>query len=79
MTNQQMTAGRFLRWARVRKQYAWIVARIEAGRTVYLTTALRSTKITAKHLPMVKATKTGLMIQSGKQWIDYSLTKITAA
>jgi hypothetical protein len=79
MTNQQMIAGRFLRWARVRKQYAWIVAQTEAGRTVYLTTALRSTKITAKHLPMVKATKTGLMIQSGKQWIDYSLTKITAA
>lgn len=79
MTNQQMIAGRFLRWARVRRQYAWIVAQIDAGRTVYLTTSIRSTKIAAKHLPMVRAAKTGLMIQSGKHWIDYSLAKITAA
>lgn len=79
MTNQQMIAGRFFRWARVRKQYAWIVSQIQAGRTVYLTTAMRSTKITAKQLHMVKATKTGLLIQHGKSWLDYSHTKITAA
>ena len=78
MTNQEMIAGRFLRWARVRKQYAWVVAQAKAGRTVYLTTALRCTKITAKHLEMVKATKTGLMIQHGKKWLDYSHTTITA-
>ncbi|MFO0449532.1 MAG: hypothetical protein ACK52I_12880 [Pseudomonadota bacterium] len=79
MDNRQMIAGRFLRWARARKQHAWIVAQIEAGRTVYLTTATHSTKVTAKNLLTVKATRVGLMIKRGSRWTDYSLTQITAA
>jgi hypothetical protein len=62
----------------MRKQYAWIKARVEEGRTVYLSTYTHRTKITSKNLNLVKATKTGLMVQMGKRWVDHSLTEISA-
>lgn len=56
----------------------WIHERIAEGRTVYLSTALRVTKLTKKHLAMVRVKNGALEIQHGKRWIDYSFTKITA-
>ena len=56
----------------------WIKARIAEGRTVYLATQMRVTKITAKHLPQVRVRGNALEVQSGKQWLDYSYTNLTA-
>jgi hypothetical protein len=61
------------------KKLEWIKERIAEGRTVYLTTYLRSTKITAKHLPLLKATAKALYVRCGSRWIDYNGAKITAA
>lgn len=60
------------------KKLEWIKERIAEGRTVYLTTYLRSTKITAKHLPLLKATAKALYVRCGGAWIDYNGAKITA-
>ena len=38
ITNSQMIAGRFLRYARARNRVAWIKAQLAAGRIVQLTT-----------------------------------------
>lgn len=57
----------------------WIKARIAEGRTVYLTTYLRATKIQAKHLPMVRVRGNTLEIQSGKYWLDYNGARLTAS
>ena len=59
-------------------KYDWIAAQLAAGRTVYLSTALRSTALKAKHLPMVRVSNGSLEVQHGKRWIDYSYTNITA-
>ena len=59
-------------------KFDWIKAQIDAGKTVYLATQLRITKITAKHLPMVRVHGEALEIQHGKRWIDYSYTKVSA-
>ena len=57
----------------------WITARLTEGRTVYLTTHLRSTKLQAKHLPLIKLGCDGaLIVRLGKRWVDYSYAKITA-
>jgi hypothetical protein len=37
LTNSQMIAGRFLRYARARQRVAWIKAQLAAGRIVQLT------------------------------------------
>ena len=56
----------------------WIKARLAEGRTVYLTTYLRATKIQTKHLPLLKATAKALYVRCGKNWIDYNGAQITA-
>lgn len=58
---------------------AWIKAQIAAGRTVYLSTAYRATKITAKHVDLIRVRGNALEVKHGKRWIDYSYTQITAA
>jgi len=73
ITNEQMKANRFKKWADARKRYNWIMENLRAGRTVYVTTYTKATKYTAKHAEMFKATKGGLYVQRGKNWdcLDY--------
>lgn len=79
LTNQEMIAGRFAKWATARRKMAFIQAQIAAGRTVYITTMTKSTKITAKHLSALRVTKFGgLELQSGKGWLDCNWCQIAA-
>lgn len=70
LTNNQMVAGRFLRWAAARKKVGAIKRHLAAGRYVYICTMTRATKLTAKHIDMVKATKTGAWMQRGRNWVN---------
>ncbi len=60
------------------RKLEWIKARIAEGRTVYLTTYLKATKIQAKHLSMIRVRGTTLEVQSGKQWLDYNGAQLSA-
>jgi hypothetical protein len=68
ITNPQMIAGRFLRYARARQRVAWIKAQLAAGRIVQLTTRTKATSYDARHADMFKATKAGAFVQRGKSW-----------
>ena len=63
---------------RADEMLAFIRANIAAGRTCYLATATRITKIQAKHLPQVRVRGNALEIQSGKRWLDYTHTALSA-
>lgn len=76
--NDKMTAGRFLRLHRSRRKVAWIVAHLEAGRSVQITTATRATRYTAKHVGMFKATKSGAYVQRGKAWDCFDFADVRA-
>lgn len=86
MTNDQMKANRFRRIFVARKKLAWINERIEEGRTVFVSTYGKHTKITAKNVAafkaagaeMFQATKTGLYIARGRNWDCIDYCKITA-
>jgi riboflavin synthase alpha subunit len=69
MTNDQMKAGRFVRWHVARRKVAFIQGHLAAGRTVYICTMTKATKLSAKHAGMVKATKSGAYMQAGKSWV----------
>ena len=70
MTNEDMKAGRFARLACARKRLAFINKAFAAGKTVCLTTYHQaSNRYTAKHADMFRATKSGLYVQSGKNWL----------
>ena len=73
LTNTQMTAGRFLRYARARKRVAWIKAQLAAGRLIQVTTYTKATRYSARHAVMFKATKAGAFVQRGNSWdcVDY--------
>ena len=79
MSNEEMKAGRFLRWADARRKLAWIVGQISAGRTVLLVSGMSATKLTAKHLEQIKATRSGLYVKHGSKWLCYNFHNITAA
>jgi hypothetical protein len=66
ITNSQMIAGRFFRYARARKRVAWIKAQLTAGRIVQLATYTKATNYDARHANMFKATKAGAFVQRGK-------------
>ena len=68
ITNSQMIAGRFLRYARARKAIAWIKAQLAAGRIVQLATYTKATNYDARHADMFKATKAGAFVRRGKSW-----------
>jgi len=61
--------GTFARWAEARKKLAWISARWAEGRTVYLSTVYRCWKLGPKHAENLKATRSGLLMRSGKSWV----------
>ncbi len=68
LTNDQMKAGRFHRWAKARKRIAWIKAHLYEGHTVQLTTYTKYTRYTIKHVDMSKATPSGAYVRRGKSW-----------
>ena len=68
ITNPQMIAGRFLRYARARNRVAWIKAQLAAGRVVQLTTYTKATSYDARQADMFKATKAGAFVRRGKSW-----------
>ncbi len=57
----------------------WITARIAEGRTVYLTTATRVTKIGRRHLAQVRVRAGHLEVQYGRRWLNADWVKITAS
>ena len=57
---------------------AFIKKNLAEGRTVYLSTMTKVTKIQAKHLPQVRVRGNALEIQSGKRWLDYTHTRLSA-
>jgi hypothetical protein len=70
-SNEKMIANRYANWARYRRAFNFIKSHAERGGTVYLSTALKITTIKAKHLPLVVATRSGLYVKHGKQWLCY--------
>jgi hypothetical protein len=78
MTNEQMKAGRFLRWHQARRKVAWINSQLEAGNTVQITTYLKSWRYKKKHIGMFKATKSGAYVQQGKQWVSFDGSDLRA-
>jgi hypothetical protein len=76
MKNSQMKKNRFKIWAEARKKAKFIFDQVLAGKTVYLATATKITKITKKQLALVYATKSGLIIRHGKQELCYDYAKI---
>jgi len=68
MTNDEMKAGRFLRWHTARRKIDWIKTRLSEGCTVQLTTYTKTTRYKAKHADMFKANRNGAWVQRGKSW-----------
>ena len=68
LTNSQMIADRFVRFARARKRVAWIRAQLGTGRTVQLATYTKATNYDARHADWFKATKAGAFVRRGKSW-----------
>lgn len=77
MRNSDMKPGRIKRWADARKKLAFIRDNVNAGRTVYLTSYTKVTKITANSLVLVTAEKTGLYVQHGSKKVCYDYAGIT--
>lgn len=58
---------------------AWIKARIAEGRTVYLSTTLRHTKISAKHMDLLRVRGESLEVLTGKQgWLNHNHSRLSA-
>jgi hypothetical protein len=57
----------------------FIRAHALAGRTVYLSTALRHIAIKAKHLAMIRVNGDNLEVMQGKQgWVNANYCKLSA-
>ena len=78
MENSAMKAGRFLRQHKARQRIKWMEIQWDAGKTVYVSTCTRITKIAPKHRDMVKATKTGVYVQRGRAWDCIDFCNISA-
>lgn len=82
LTNEQMKAGRYLRWHNARRKVAFIRANLTAGRTVYVSTHLKSWKFTPKWAAdvdvMFRANRNGAWMARGKNWDCIDGCKISA-
>jgi hypothetical protein len=78
MTNEQMKANRFARWANARAKIAFILSNLNSGHKVAVCTQTRAVVYSAKHVEMFKATKSGAYVQRGKGWdcIDFCGIKV---
>ena len=80
LTNDQMIKGRYHRWHNARRRIAFIAEHLNAGRIVYIQTALRTTKFTKpEQLAMLKSNQRGCFMQSGKMWVCINGCKISAS
>jgi hypothetical protein len=70
MTNEQMIAGRFEKWAKCRKMHSAIVAHLRNDGRVQVTTYTRSTVYSLKHATWFTCGKTGVYVQAGKSRVD---------
>jgi hypothetical protein len=74
ITNEQMRANRYGKWAQSRKLVKDIQDTLNAGGIVVMATYTKATQFDSRHVDMFKATKTGAYVQkrNGK-WdcIDY--------
>jgi riboflavin synthase alpha subunit len=77
MTNAEMKANRYYRWAKARKLVAAIRSHLAQGHTVQLTTYTKVTRYSAKHVDMFKATRSGAYVQSGKSWLCIDGCKVS--
>jgi hypothetical protein len=77
MTNEQMKAGRFLKMHKARRMFRFIVANLEAGNSVSLTTYTRSVNYKAKHKDMFKLAGSSVYVQRGKHWDCIDLCRVT--
>jgi hypothetical protein len=78
MTNEQMKPGRFLDLHKARRRFRFIVANLEAGNTVSLTTYTRSVNYKPKHVAMFKITGKDVWVQRGKSWDCINGVRVTA-
>lgn len=70
LTNDQMTKGRFLRWAQARRKAAWASEKLALGLTVCFAVSTHITVI--DRVEAVKATPTGLYVHDGCEWLCQS-------
>lgn len=75
-----MVAGRYLRWQTARRKVAWIVARLDEGKTVYVVTATRATPYDARHRFWFKASRSGAFVARGRAWdcIDFCSLRVVS-
>ena len=69
LSNSQMIAGRFARWAKARALVARIRSQLASGGVVVVATYTRATQFDARHVAMFKAERSGAYMQSGKRWL----------
>jgi hypothetical protein len=69
MSNDEMKPGRFLKLQTGKRLYARITGHLQRQGTVLICTYTRATKVTAKHINMIKMGASGsVYIQAGKRW-----------
>lgn len=78
MTNDQMKAGRILAQYKARRMFRFIMANLDAGNSVSVTTYTRSVSYKAKHKDMFRLRGSDVLVQRGKTWDCINLCKITA-
>lgn len=73
LTNEQMTANRYGRWARARKTLSMIQDTLRCGGYVVVATMTRAWQYDARSIDSFKATRSSVYVRRGKQWdcIDY--------
>jgi hypothetical protein len=58
--------------SRAAKLHEFVTSSLEDGRTVYLHTRYRVTKLSKRHLPLIRVRGNAFEIKCGKRWIDYT-------
>lgn len=73
LSNDQMKADRYGRWARSRALVRKIESTLASGGMVMIATYTQAKQYDKRHAGMFKATKSGAFVQRGKSWdcIDY--------
>lgn len=69
LTNNQMVAGRYLRWHRARRTIADIRACLRAGGTVVVATYTHAMQFGLRHVDDFKATRSGAYRRAGRNWV----------
>lgn len=69
LTNTQMVANRFANFAKYRRLVNVVRKNVEAGRTVNIQAGWTVMPFTKKNVDCIKATKGGVFVQRGKNWV----------